>query len=80
MIKKKIDALGRVVLPKGILLELNWEKGDEVSFCADVEEGVLQIRKADVACIACGSKKDLISIKENVCLCKTCLENLTKEI
>ena len=76
MIKKKIDALGRIVLPKGILLQLNWEKGDEIGFFADVEGGFLQIRKVKSACVACGAKEDLVPIKGNTFLCRTCLRNL----
>ena len=43
MEKKKIDALGRIVLPKSILRHLHWKNGDELLL---LEDGTHQTRVA----------------------------------
>ncbi|MBR5295281.1 MAG: AbrB/MazE/SpoVT family DNA-binding domain-containing protein [Clostridia bacterium] len=74
MEKKKIDALGRIVLPKSILRHLHWKNGDELLL---IEEGnSLRIEKADLSCMLCEGKSDLVLLKENIYLCEICLKNL----
>ena len=78
MEKKKIDALGRIVLPKSILRHLHWKNGDELLL---MEEGnSLRIEKVDLGCMLCEEKSDLIFLKENLYLCKSCLQNLLSSL
>ncbi|MBQ3074587.1 MAG: AbrB/MazE/SpoVT family DNA-binding domain-containing protein [Clostridia bacterium] len=73
MYNKKIDSLGRVVIPKNILKKMNWQKGETITFFVSEKNHSLIIKKLTPACIDCGEKSDLIFIKDNIYLCKKCL-------
>ena len=79
MYVKKIDPLGRIVIPKKILEELSWEKGDELSFSISKSDYSLILKKSVPLCIRCRSKDDLVFLSENVCLCKKCVLDLASE-
>ncbi len=71
-IVRRIDALGRIVIPK------------ELRECLDIDEAPIEIfvdadsivlKKYQQKCLFCGSDEALYDYKEKL-ICKTCLEEL----
>ena len=70
---KKIDEVGRIVLPKDIRNKLDLKINDILKI--DVENDHIVISKAEQTCIFCESKKDLESFRgKNIC--KECLSQI----
>lgn len=78
MSHKLIDKAGRIVIPKGIRTQLNWNQNDILEMKADQESGSWIIKKKRNSCIACGSKMNLHTIKEDLLLCEVCLDSIRK--
>ena len=72
-IVRKIDELGRVVIPKGIRTKTGMTEGTHVEFYVD--DGKIILTKFQSACVFCASEEDLVEIKERT-VCKACLEEL----
>ena len=70
---KKIDDLGRVVVPKEIREALDIRLNETVKF--DVEGDKIVITKADQTCIFCGKSENLKSYKGKT-VCADCIKNL----
>lgn len=72
-IVRKVDDLGRIVLPMELRRTLNIGKEDPVEIFVDEESIVL--RKYEPACVFCGDARDVKNIKgKNVC--KKCLDEM----
>ena len=72
-IVRKVDDLGRIVLPMELRRTLSIGKEDPVEIFVD--EDAIVLRKYEPACIFCGNAKDVTNIKgKNVC--KNCLDEL----
>lgn len=70
---KKIDEVGRVVLPKDIRNKIGINIGDILEM--DIDEDKIIIKKAEQTCIFCGSTENLESFKgKNIC--KNCIKLL----
>lgn len=80
MIIKKIDSVGRIVIPMEIRNTLNWKSNDEIELIS--QDGSLILKKhypkKNVCCI-CGSDSKLVSIG-NTFVCKDCANLLIKKI
>ena len=78
MIIKKIDSVGRIVIPMEIRNVLNWNSGDEIELINQDNELILKKHypKLKVCCL-CGRKNELIELK-NDCICKECISSLLK--
>ena len=74
-IVRKIDPLGRIVIPKEIRRLLDIDIGDQMSISAVNSEVV--IKKYTKSCVFCGSEEELIEYR-NMCVCKKCRESLNK--
>lgn len=74
-INKKIDDLGRVVIPREIREKLGIRKQDELEIYIDDEKIVLS--KSVEMCIFCGSKSKLTKLK-NKNICTTCLNEMNQ--
>ena len=74
-IVRKIDPLGRIVIPKEIRRLLDMDIGDQMSISAVNSEVV--IKKYKKGCIFCGSEYELIEYKDT-CVCKKCRDLLNK--
>lgn len=72
-VRKTIDDLGRIVLPKEIRKSLGFEIRSSVELYVDGES--LIITKSKNACIICGSNDDLTEYK-NKCICQKCIDDL----
>lgn len=67
---RKIDDLGRIVVPAETRRLFNIREGDELSI--SVETNAIVLRKLEATCTFCGSTKDVNSFKsKGVCIrCK----------
>lgn len=74
-IVRKVDELGRIVLPKEIRTSFELESGDGVEIFVDKDRIILQ--KYAPYCTFCGEANDVITFK-NKRICRACLEELTK--
>ncbi len=74
-IVRKVDELGRIVIPKELRRTLNLEEGDGLEIYTEGEEIILKKYAPD--CIFCGEAKEVINFKgKNIC--KICLKELGK--
>ena len=65
-IVRKVDELGRIVLPIELRRTLGIEEKDRIEIFVDGESIIL--RKYQPACIFCGNAKDIINYKgKNIC-------------
>lgn len=72
-IVRKVDDLGRIVIPKELRNTLNISERDSLEIFVDGEQIIL--RKYEPACIFCGSASDVINYKgKNIC--KKCLREM----
>lgn len=72
-IVRKVDKLGRVVLPIELRRSLSIEERDALEIFIDGEHIIL--KKYAPACIFCGQAKDVTSFK-NKNICPSCLSEL----
>lgn len=74
-IVRKVDELGRIVLPIELRRNLDIEERDPVEIYLDGDKIILQ--KYEPACLFCGSTNGLVNYRgKNVC--QGCVRNLTK--
>lgn len=71
---RKVDELGRVVIPKEIRNKLDIQEKDPIEIY--VQEDCIILKKYESNCIFCGNTKDLIEYKEKL-ICKKCLKDLS---
>ncbi len=72
-IVRKVDELGRIVLPMELRRTLDIGKEDPVEIFVD--EGSIILRKYEPACVFCGDATDVRNIRgKNVC--KKCLDEM----
>lgn len=72
-IVRKVDELGRIVLPIELRRTLDIEVKDSLEIYVDGSQIIL--KKYEPACIFCGNAKDIISYKgKNVC--RSCMSEL----
>ena len=70
---KKVDEMGRIVVPKDIRKALGISNLDYVQFYLD-ENGVV-LRKYDNCCFLCSSREDVTEYKEKY-ICKKCIAEI----
>ncbi|MBY6965292.1 AbrB/MazE/SpoVT family DNA-binding domain-containing protein [Clostridium botulinum] len=74
-IVRKVDELGRIVIPKELRRTLNLEEGDGLEIYTEGEQIIL--KKYSPACIFCGEASEVINFKgKNIC--KKCMRELKK--
>ena len=74
-IVRKLDELGRVVIPKEIRNKLDIEEKDPIEIY--LEGTSIILRKFETGCIFCNNSKDLVSFKDKL-VCKKCLSKMTE--
>ncbi len=74
-IVRKVDELGRIVLP--IELRRTLEIAERDSLEIYVEGSTIILKKYEPACIFCGDAKDVINYKGRN-ICRKCLEEVKK--
>lgn len=70
---RKIDELGRIVIPIEIRTKLNIKEKDQMEIY--VEKGLINLRKYGANCIFCGSNKNLKEYNDKF-ICKKCMSKL----
>jgi len=74
-IVRRVDELGRIVIPKELRGSLNIEEKDVLEIYVDGEQIIL--KKYQPGCIFCGEGRDVINYKgKNIC--EKCLKEMTK--
>ena len=74
-IVRKVDELGRIVLP--IELRRTLEIAERDSLEIYVEGSTIILKKYEPACIFCGDAKDVVNFKGRN-ICRTCLDEMKK--
>ncbi len=74
-IVRRVDEVGRIVLPMEIRKTLNIDIKDPVEIFVDSNQIIL--RKYEPACIFCGSADDVRIFRGRI-VCKNCVEELSK--
>lgn len=76
-IVRKVDELGRIVLPIELRRTLGIEEKDRIEIFVDGESIIL--RKYQPACIICDNAKDIINYKgKNIC--PDCIRAMTEKL
>ncbi len=70
-IRRKVDDLGRVVIPADVRRSLNIREGDAVEVTVDGERVVLA--KPREACVFCGREDDTLRSYRSRLVCRDCL-------
>jgi transcriptional pleiotropic regulator of transition state genes len=70
---RKIDSLGRVVLPAEMRKQLGIETGDLVAIT--LEDGRVTLEKIEARCVFCGSTDDLREFSDKL-VCSDCVTAL----
>lgn len=72
-IVRKVDELGRIVLPKELRSTLNIDHKDPLEIYIEGESIIL--KKYEPACIFCGNATDVVNFMEKK-VCRECIEKL----
>lgn len=72
---RKVDELGRVVIPIELRNQFGIVEKDPIEIYVDDNSIILKKFEAD--CIFCGSTKDLITYNDKL-ICKKCSEKISK--
>lgn len=74
-IVRKVDELGRIVIPKETRSQLTIGEGDSLEIFIDEEEKHIVLRKYSPGCTFCNSLSDITYFK-GVRVCKECKDKL----
>jgi transcriptional pleiotropic regulator of transition state genes len=74
-IVRKIDELGRIVLPIETRRQLELEPRDGVEIFVD--EDMVILKKYQPCCIFCGNASDVVNYRDKL-VCKHCLDEIGK--
>lgn len=70
---RRVDPVGRVVIPMEIRRTLNIRQGDNIEILVQNDE--ILLRKPAQACTFCGSEKKLVAFKSHQ-VCQGCLKKM----
>ncbi|MGI6413382.1 MAG: AbrB/MazE/SpoVT family DNA-binding domain-containing protein [Syntrophomonadaceae bacterium] len=74
---RKVDELGRIVIPIELRRTMGIEEKDALEIYVDNDRIIL--KKYEPACIFCGNADEVLNYKGKN-LCRTCLTELTKQV
>ncbi len=75
-IVRKVDELGRVVIPIELRRTLGISEKDALEIYVDGEKIIL--KKYEPACIFCGNAEEVVHYKNKI-VCHECVEEMTKQ-
>lgn len=75
-IVRKLDPLGRLVIPKEIRKKHDMHAGDEISIINN--RSYIVIKKYSEGCIFCGNSEEITEYK-NICVCNKCRQSLNNQ-
>lgn len=73
-IVRKVDILGRIVIPKELRDALDIEDKDPLEIF--VEDDRIILKKYNPSCIFCGSTADVVLYKEKL-ICEECIKSIS---
>lgn len=73
-ITRKIDKLGRIVIPKELRDNLNLQSNDMMEIYINDNNDIV-IRKYNDTCVLCDSNDNLMQVKDKY-LCEDCLDDV----
>ncbi len=77
-IVRKVDELGRVVIPIELRRTLDIEEKDALEIYVDNDRIILRKYEPACSCVFCGNADDVINFKgKNIC--RECLETMTQK-
>ena len=74
-IVRKVDELGRIVLPIELRRTLNIDVKDSLEIYVDGPQIIL--KKYEPACVFCGNAKDVVTLKGKI-ICRSCMNELAE--
>jgi len=72
---RRIDELGRVVIPIDMRVQLGIVEKDPLEIYVD--ENSIVLKKYEQKCILCGNTKKLLNFEDKF-ICKKCINNISK--
>ncbi|AWB43983.1 AbrB family transcriptional regulator [Paenibacillus sp. CAA11] len=72
---RKVDQLGRIVLPKSLRKRYQMNEGDPVEILVQGDHIILERYRPK--CVFCGSMEEVNEFKERM-ICKQCLSEMTQ--
>ena len=75
-IVRKIDSLGRIVLPMEMVKALYWSDGTKIAITQ--QDNTLTLQKNQESCLLCGNTCQLQFFRRQ-CICKTCIDELISQ-
>lgn len=72
--RRRMDHLGRIVVPREYVKELNFEYKQMVDIT--VSGRSIQIRRAEPCCCICGHQERLSTLNDYTFLCSRCIINI----
>lgn len=75
--KRKVDELGRVVLPVEVRRDLGIDEKDELSIF--VNDGEIILKKAQPSCLMCKNTNNL-TIVDNKSFCTACISKIKEMV
>ncbi|MEX1306916.1 MAG: AbrB/MazE/SpoVT family DNA-binding domain-containing protein [Eubacteriales bacterium] len=76
-IVRKVDSLGRIVLPIELRRVMGIDIKDPIEIFVD--EGKIILKKYQPACFFCENANDIVTFKDKK-ICKSCLEELSQQL
>ena len=74
---RKMDELGRVIIPIDVRNMLGLQENDEFEILIDEEESRVILEKTSKKCIKCHSEENLKQIKPGFYICGDCIEKIS---
>lgn len=74
-IVRRLDDLGRIVIPKEMRRLINVSERDFVRIIK--HNNAIIIKKVSRSCMTCGSESNLVEYKD-VCICRDCIDQIGK--
>ena len=76
-IVRRIDELGRIVLPIELRNKMDIKNKDSIEIFVDEDKIIL--KKYEPACLFCGNADDVILFKGKL-VCRQCLEEMNRQV
>lgn len=76
-IVRKVDELGRIVLPIELRRTLDIDERDSLEIYVD--NGTVVLRKFEPSCVFCNDSEDIVSYRGKS-ICRKCMEELARQL
>lgn len=73
---RKVDHLGRIVLPKELRKSLNLQDDTPMEISVDGDTILLRKHSTESTCVFCGKEDPEGTVFSGQCVCRSCLEKL----